>query len=178
MRTDFGSKFRVVQLASGRKALLCACYDMFGAAERGNVNGKRARAIGSVGEFESWIARGDNGFSDRLNSNLATFKALLIDPDLTVGIAAIHEFGMATFWQRHGIASCAASLGNTGIAIGAAHFDPLPSRADASPLAAKNVPRRHLELLDFRARGAHRLRPLDSFTLQLGSNRTLVRLFH
>jgi hypothetical protein len=30
---DFGSPHRIVTLANGSRALLCACYDVFGVAE-------------------------------------------------------------------------------------------------------------------------------------------------
>jgi hypothetical protein len=138
--TDFVEGRRVVKLASGRKAILSACYDMFGVAERGEVDGARARNIRWVGTCQDQIERGSNSFDDKLlTANLVAFRKVL--DGVTVGIAAIHYFdGHSTgFWQRHGIAACSAALGS-GFAVGAAHFGQLPLKPNSSTLAAAQVP--------------------------------------
>ena len=151
---DFRDRHRVIQLASGRKAVLCACYDMFGVAERGNVEGKRARLIQNIGTNEDQVKRRTEGFQERLETNLAAFKNLLATENVTVGIAAIHRFPSdpkkgkrfshsTGLWQRHGIATCSAALGG-GFAVGAAHFLELPEKADKSTLSAKEVSKKHL----------------------------------
>ena len=43
--SDYSTTHRVVHLASGRKAVLCACYDMFGVQEVGRANGLQANGL-------------------------------------------------------------------------------------------------------------------------------------
>ena len=173
---DFSESKRVVTLASGRRAILLACYDMFGVAERGDINGKRAGSIRWIGAGDNEMERGDRqgGFRERLAQNLAAFRGLL--NGVTVGITAIHGFeGSSTgFWQRHGIASCSAAL-NRGVAVGAAHFADLPRTAGVSTLAAAGVPRRHLQV-NGHERQAHSCAPRDSF-MHHGGIDALVRLY-
>jgi hypothetical protein len=122
---DYCEDHRVVGLASGGSAVLSACYDMFGVADRGNINGFRARSILWMGTDQDQVKSGECVFRDKLGANLTAFRKLL--NAVTVGIAAIHYFaGHSTgYWQRHGIASCSAPL-NRGFAVGAAHFGALP----------------------------------------------------
>jgi very-short-patch-repair endonuclease len=89
---DFGDPHRVIQLASGRKAVLCACYDMFGVAERGDVTGTRAQIIRWIGNYSDQVERGTGCFHEKLKTNLAAFENLLTKENVTVGIAAIHSF--------------------------------------------------------------------------------------
>ncbi|MGH7030592.1 MAG: hypothetical protein ACREEZ_09230, partial [Stellaceae bacterium] len=171
---EFREGRRIVELASGRKAILSACYDMFGVAEYGNINGVRARNIHRIGTYQNPIERRNRGFKDNLTTNLAAFSKLL--DGVTVGIAAIHSFNNHStgFWQRHGIASCSAAL-NSGFAVGAAHFSQLPQSRDVSTLAAAQVPTEHL------MQGHHRLAnswmPDDHFEAGAPPLATLVRLF-
>jgi hypothetical protein len=172
---DFGEHRRVVRLASGRKAILAACYDMFGIAERGDIKGIRARFIQWIGTYKDQVGREERCFRDRLEKNLADFGRLLTN-DVTIGLAAIHSFqGHATgFWQRHGIASCSAALGS-GFAVGAAHFGNLPKNPMASTLAADRVPETHLK--QGVKRKAHSLAPKDQFLSEYKNSSALVRLF-
>jgi hypothetical protein len=173
--SDFGERHRVVKLRSGGKAILAACYDMFGIAERGNISKSRAQNIHWIGTYDDQVERGKQRFSDILKANLADFTKLLAT-DVTVGIAAIHQFpGSSTgFWQRHGIAACSAGL-NSGYAVGAAHFRKLPLRPNSSTLAATAVPKRHLK--QGHARKAHSWAPKDNFPATFEHCSALVRLF-
>lgn len=172
--TDFGEGRRVVKLASGRKAVLSACYDMFGVAERGDVDGARARNIRWIGTYQDQIERGSRGFDGRLTTNLGAFGKVL--DGVTVGIAAIHYFeGHSTgFWQRHGIAACSAALGS-GFAVGAAHFGQLPLKPNSSALAAAQVPVKHVT--QGIQRHANSWVPNDHFEFRCPEGAALVRLF-
>jgi len=169
---DFSEARRVVNLSSGRRAILSACYDMFGVAERGNINGIRARNIRWIGRYNDQVKRGERGFTDRLARNLYDFGMLL--DGVTVGIAAIHYFDAHStgFWQRHGIAACSAAL-KSGFAVGAAHFRELPERPNSSTLAAACVPAQHLTA--GHQRQAHGWIPKDHFEHRCGP--ALIRLF-
>ena len=169
---DFGESRRVVKLPSGRKAILSACYDMFGVAEHGNINGIRARNIRWIGSYEDQVERGELGFTAKLTRNLRDFGTLL--DGVTVGIAAIHYFDAHStgFWQRHGIAACSAAL-KSGLAVGAAHFRELPQQSNSSTLAAARVPTLHLTA--GLQRQAHGWIPKDHFDSHRGS--ALIRLF-
>jgi hypothetical protein len=79
-----------------------------------------------------------------------------------------------TMWQRHGIASCSAAL-KSKFAVGAAHFDTLPSGPDVSPLAAKNVPPSRLH--EGHNRTAHNWDSGDSFLWPCEEPSVLVCLF-
>ena len=173
---DFGDRRRVIQLASGRKAILSACYDMFGVAERGDPKGRRAGNIRWIGNYEDRLERGTEGFAERLATNLAAFKELLTTENVTVGIAAIHSFeGHSTgFWQRHGVAACSAALGS-GFSVGAAHFSNLPQQPNASTLAAARVPVEHLT--QGHHRQAYSWTPNDQFPFACNPGSALVRLF-
>lgn len=174
---DFYEPRRIIQLASGRKAVLAACYDLFGVAERGDVQGKRARNIQWIGEYKAPLERGQKGFDERLARNLAEFENLLATENVTVGVAAIHDFPThrTGFWQRHGIASCSAGLGR-GYAIGAAHFwHRLPPRPNVSTLSAAKVPASHLVQGFYRQ--AHGWHPADHFVVECNLGKALVRVF-
>ena len=173
---DFREAHRVIQLPSGRKAVLFACYDMFGVVEHGDLGGTRARNIRCIGDYEDKIERGTERFQEQLTKNLASFRELLTSQGVTVGIAAIHCFDKhnTAFWQRHGIAACSAAL-REGFAIGAAHFRELPRSAISSTLAAARVPRQRLA--DNRHRQAHSWTPHEHFNLQFDRSSALVRLF-
>lgn len=176
--SDFLSTNRNVSLASGHSAALCACYDMFGVAER-DERGTRARYIRWIGDLDGPLGRGVTvGYRDHLNEHLDAFAKGIENAACTVGISAIHYFQAHStgFWQRHGLAACSASLsrgrGNPGYAIGAAHFADLPKYPHASTLAAANVPLTHLN--QGHGRKAHSWPPSDHFYFE---DQALVRLF-
>ena len=174
---DYSSPERNVQLPSGRWSALCACYDMFGVAER-KMWGRRARNIGWIGDLDSQFERQTAEFKELRSDHLAAFAQNIDHAECTIGIAAIHSFdGPSTgFWQRHGLAACSASLtrgrANPGYAIGAAHFTELPRKPTASTLAAARVPAAHLG--QAQGRKAHSWLPSDHFYFK---GQALVRLF-
>ena len=140
----FADEHRVVNLPNGRRAVLCACYDMFGVADPT----KRRNDIRRIGTYREEVWYREEGFAERLSRNLESFKRLL--DGVSVGIAAIHRFPSdgshfqrTQMWQRHGVAGCSAAL-KKGFAVGAAHFANLPRNPNSSTLAAKRVPTAHL----------------------------------
>lgn len=158
---DYADPTRVVYLPSGRTAILCACYDMFGVVTTRCEWSK----VSALKQFDV------NGDARRLRARaLAEFSELLREKKVSVGLAAIHAFpsdaGLGAqsgvvMWQRHGIATCSAAL-NSGWAVGASHFNiALPASPFVSPLAAREVPRSHISLNDNRERKAHNWRPQD-----------------
>ena len=174
---DYGSSERIVPLSSGRSGALCACYDMFGVAER-HKRGTRARNIRLIEDHDGLPRRKDTkGFREYLDDRLTEFAGAIDGKGCTVAIAAIHYFeGHSTrFWQCHGLAACSASLArgrsNPGYAIGAAHFTALPRQPNASVLAAARVPASHLR--QAQRRKAHSWLPTDHFS----EDQALVRLF-
>jgi hypothetical protein len=183
--SDYATPRRVVELACGRRAVLCACYDMFGTAERNGRNGTQGRAIrriqnGSVQHRRDRLAR-PNQLTQRgkfrliRDDCLNRWDDLLTKSRVTVGLAAIHGFGghSTAYWQKHGIASSSAALGR-GFSVGAAHFsDALPQNSSSSTLSARNVPSTHLR--QGRNRQPHSWNPVASFTTLDGL--ALVRLY-
>lgn len=152
---DYSTNHRVVALPSGRSAVLCACYDMFGVPEKDKRLGIQAKGIRRITDETRRYRRDANAitpdapavFRRELVKCVDGWSKLLDSKEVSVGLAAIHEFPAhsTVYWQKHGIASCSAAL-NGGLAVGAAHFiSGLPSKASASPLAARRVPRHHLE---------------------------------
>lgn len=173
---DFAEAHRIVKLPNGSNAILSACSDMFGVADLGAADGKRARGIRWIGNFNDQVERGTESFDDKLDANLARFKKL-IENNVTVGIAAIHYFGShsTAYWQKHGIAACSAAL-NSGFSVGAAHFSHLPKTPNSSTLAAAQVPIKHLEQGIHRE--AHAWDPRDSFRFSSDRSSTLDRQFY
>lgn len=173
-RDDYGSPHRVITLASGERALLCACYDMFGVTESVSESGKRTRCIAQIESFGEIVNQSDARFHRLRSDCVGSWTNLLQESAPRVALAAIHSFeqpGRDGFWQRHGIATCSAALGS-GIAVGAAHFKTgLPGLKSCS-LASNAVPRRHLTAGS--KREAHRAQSKDGF---LVGNDAVVRLF-
>ncbi len=133
---DFYDHKRVVKLDSGKKAILCACYDIFGCSEIRKQE-KRTKMI-------EWI---DDGSKDIIHvgkkKNIAKkyvsrFRNLIKYVD--TGLVVIHSFGNAAnsnYTERHGIATASAALGG-GMVVGAAHFEQLPSNDTKATLASYN----------------------------------------
>jgi hypothetical protein len=179
---DFASPHRIVTLANGSRALLCACYNVFGVAEAIVGPTVRMRYIRYLAP--NW--RDDSagaGFVAVRQRLVAEWGQLLTDQRVDVVLTAVHRFqqpGRDVFWQRHGLATASAALGG-GLTVGAAFFtDRLPDGRErwSSPLAACGVPMEHL------SQGLHRLarcfEPVDLLTIngrRNGKPRALVRLF-
>jgi hypothetical protein len=179
---DFVSPHRVVTLANGSRALLCACYDVFGVAEAIVGPTARTRYIRYLAPDQRYDDAGA-GFAAVRRRLVAEWRQLLADQRVDVALTAIHRFqqpGRDIFWQRHGLATASAALGG-GLAVGAAFFtNRLPDGRDrwSSPLAACGVPKEHLS--QGLHRPARRFEPADSLTIngrRNGKPRALVRLF-
>lgn len=175
---DYSSRDRLVTLPSGNKALLSACYDLFGLSETMADPSMRYHAIRRLRSGNQILGMGEPGFRALRRQCLQSWFDLLKAEAPPVAIAAIHGFerpGLDGFWQRHGIATASASL-NGGLAIGAAHFEGWLPEPRQSTLASNGVPKRHLTAGT--ARKAHRLAPKDSIEVQQdGEAAALLRLF-
>jgi hypothetical protein len=179
---DFGSPHRIVTLANGSRALLCACYDVFGVAEAIVGPTARIRYIRYLGPDQRYNGAGADFVAVRRRL-VAEWGRLLTDQRVDVALVAVHRFqqpGRDIFWQRHGLATASAALGG-GLAVGAAFFtDRLPDGQDrwSSPLAACGVPIEHLSQGLYRP--ARRFKPTATLTIngrRNGKPRVLVRLF-
>jgi hypothetical protein len=179
---DFGSPHRVVTLANGSRALLCACYDVFGVTEAIVGPTARVRYIRYLAPDQRYDSAGA-GFVEVRRRLVAEWGQLLTDQRVDVALTAVHRFqqpGRDIFWQRHGLATASAALGG-GLAVGAAFFtDQLPNgRAHwSSPLAACGVPREHLS--QGLHRPARRFEPIAALRIngrRKAKPRALVRLF-
>lgn len=150
---DFSQSSRFLTLPNGSRALLCACYDAFGVAERPGAVTIRSHAIRHLLSDGLVVDGWDAEFADVRKNCLAAWRRRLSRERPDVVLTAIHGFaqpGREGYWQRHGIALASAAL-DGALSVGAAHFrHALPLRAEQSPLAAAGVPSRHL------LEGAHR----------------------
>jgi hypothetical protein len=179
---DFASPHRIVTLVNGSRALLCACYDVFGVAEAIIGPTARVRYIRYLAADQRYDSADANFLTTRRRL-VAEWGRLLADQRVNVALAAVHRFqqpGRDIFWQRHGLATASAALGG-GLAVGAAFFtNRLPDVRDRwnSPLAACGVSKEHLE--QGLHRPARRFEPIAALTInghRNGKPRALVRLF-
>jgi hypothetical protein len=181
--TDYGDEKRVVALPSGRTAILCACYDMFGCAEK--VDSPTTRTASIVNLHDGNRLRRANkelsdkpprqDFNDLRKSCVDEFQKLLVTENVSVGLACIHKFDRPNsegYWQRHGIQACSAVLQN-GLAVGAAHFDKSLPDVDKSTLAAVGIPATYLSKKPFSSRKIDMLKPTDG----VSAHGLLIRLF-
>lgn len=135
---DYGSDQRFVDLPSGHRALLCACYDAFGVAEAVTGPGRRANLI-------RWLytkARGRHRVRGReaVANCMKAWKESVRRNRPSVVLSAIHVFaapGRDGYWQRHGISAASAAL-DGALSVGAAHFRRLPARHSKSSLSDKD----------------------------------------
>jgi hypothetical protein len=167
---DFSSSKRVIKLSSGKKALLCSCYDMFGIAARGDEYTNKLSKIKILKNKEGFVLKGTD-LQERRKSCFNSWKKLIEENKISFGISAIHRFnkpGRDIFWQRHGIASASASLDGR-LALGAAHYkEELPDTIDQTSLASKNVSKKHLSSGSLRK--AHSLKPITLHTVRCDKN--------
>jgi hypothetical protein len=179
---DYSSRDRVVVLANGSRALLCACYDVFGVAEAIVGPTARIRYIRSLASDRRHDGAGA-GLAVVRRQLVTEWRTLLTEQRVEVALNAVHRFqqpGRDIFWQRHGLATASATLGG-GLAVGAAFFtDRLPDERDrwTSPLAACGVPAAHLN--QGLHRPARRCEPVAALTINRrrnGKPHALVRLF-
>lgn len=114
---DYRAKERLVHLPSGRSAILCACYDMFGVAERPGRRGVQAKTIRRISSHGDEVDQSSGAsFRELREKCLAEWDALLTVNQVSVGLGAIHGFkqNSTAYWQKHGVATCSASLGGRG----------------------------------------------------------------
>jgi hypothetical protein len=168
----------MVTLPSGAKAILSACYDLFGLTETPGEASSRYHAIRALRSGQKILRMGDQGFKQLRRQCLADWTNLLAREKPDLAIATIHGFerpGLDGFWQRHGIASASAAMQGRFV-VGAAHFEDWLPASGQSTLASMGVPRRHLTAGT--ARKAHRLAPKDTVLIEKnGEPLALVRLF-
>lgn len=175
---DYGSTDRLVTLPSGAKAILSACYDLFGLTETPGEASSRYHAIRALRAGQKILRMGDEGFKPLRRQCLTDWANLLTTEKPDLAIATIHGFerpGLDGFWQRHGIAAASAAMQGRFV-VGAAHFEEWLPAAEQSTLASINVPPKHLAAGI--ARKAHRLAPRDCIAVEKdGEPIALVRLF-
>lgn len=174
---DYDCPGRIVALPSGRRAALCACYDVFGFHEGPDTLSARTRAIRHIHDGSRVLADDEDGFTALRRAALASWQARWRGAGADLALAAIHGFeqpGRDGYWQRHGMACAAAALG--GASIGAAHFEDGLPEPGSSTLAAVKVPKAHLKAGPYRR--AHALAPAAWVTLRKGGREAaLIRLF-
>lgn len=137
---------RIVSLSGGRRAVLSACYDVFGFHEKPDSNSARTRAIRWIRVGSRLVGTEGEGFADFRRTALAAWQAHWRGAGADLALAAVHGFempGRDGYWQRHGMACAAAVIG--GAAIGAAHFEECLPEPDSSTLVAAGVPMQHLK---------------------------------
>lgn len=175
---DYSSTDRLVTLPSGAKAILSACYDLFGMTEIPGEASSRYHAIRALRSGQKILRMGDQGFKQLRRQCLVDWSNLLAREKPDLAMATIHGFerpGLDGFWQRHGIAAASAARQGRFV-VGAAHFEDWLPAPGQSTLASIGVPRRHLTAGT--ARNAHRLAPKDTILIEKdGEPLALVRLF-
>lgn len=175
---DYGSTDRLVTLPSGAKAILSACYDLFGLTETPGEASSRYHAIRALRTGQKILRIGNDGFKQLRRQCLADWASLLTKEKPDLAIATIHGFerpGLDGFWQRHGIAAASAAMQGRFV-VGSAHFEDWLPAVEQSTLASINVPPKHLTAGT--ARKAHRLAPKDCIAIEKdGEPVALVRLF-
>jgi hypothetical protein len=176
-KNDFSTDYRVIRLPSGKTAVLCACYDMFGCSETTENPTARTDYIRHIGEGSITHEYRDSNFEEIRKECVNNFQDLLKRHQVKIGIVAIHLFdkpGQDVYWRRHGIATCSATL--QGLGIGAAHFKERLPDFKSSTLASAGVPREYLYLKPKTRRQdrSFLLEPIDYFSVD---DKALVRLF-
>lgn len=174
---DYDCAGRIVALPGGRRAVLNACYDVFGFHEGPDSNSARTRAIRWIRVSSRLVGTEDNDFAELRRTALAAWQEHWRGAGVDLALAAVHGFempGRDGYWQRHGMACAAAAIG--GAAIGAAHFEDCLPEPDRSTLVAAGVPKQHLKA--GLSRRAHSHPPLDALLIRkAGRNAALARLF-
>ena len=171
---DFATHNRIVKLPSGRTAVLCACYDLFGIPETLSTPSKRTTNIRNIHDEQKLLRFSTSGDFKRLRKKcIIRWSKLLRENNVDTGITAIHGFrkpGLDGFWQRHGIATASSALEN-GLGIGAAHFEEHLPSVTKSTLTSFCVEKNHLT--SGTNRKTHRQPPNNSFFI----DNAVVRLF-
>ncbi len=119
--------------------MLCACYDAFGCADLGKLNGTREGYIQNLANRKGdYFYDGVQGFEQKRQKAVRSFWTLVKTSNVTTAFVAIHGFacsGRDNRWQLHGINGAAQALG--GEAFGAAHYtEKMPPIGSKLTLAA------------------------------------------
>jgi hypothetical protein len=143
---DFATAERYVMLSSGNKAVLCACYDMFGLAESAAESSIRTGAIRRLYVNGRIVDACDHAFKRLRTECVAGFEKRFLSEAPDLAIAVLHGFarpGLDGYWQRHGLATASSMMWGK-LALGSAHFGSKLPRIDQAPLAAFGAPDTHL----------------------------------
>lgn len=92
---DYDCPGRIVALRSGRRAALCACYDVFGFHEGPDSSSARTRAIRRLHDGGRVIDTDSPGFTDLRRAALATWQARWRGTEISLALAAVHGFEMS-----------------------------------------------------------------------------------
>lgn len=179
-REDYRTDKRICTLPNARRAMLCACYDMFGYTE-GSSPGSRMASIRKIADKGSMHCAETPGpshirsyFRNLRKNCVADFLNMLAKYNVSVGLAAIHT-DPSRYWQVHGIQACSAAL-NGGLAVGAAHFTSRLPQAGSATLFADAIPRGYLFKKPFNTRRAV-TPPPRAWIKMASTSASLIRLF-
>jgi len=150
--SDFNDMHRIVRLACGTNALLCACYDMFGANVWKNTPSPRKSYIRYLYDGETLLTRNSPNFKATIENYVSAWQHMIKEREVGVVLSSIHEFGWPNaelYWQRHGIATASAAQGGI-LALAAANYRDFLPEPEQSPLAAFNVSYEHVHAGNYR----------------------------
>lgn len=136
---DYSTVHRLLKLTSGRKSLLCACYDMFGCADSARMRRTRERFIRNLCDHKgNHLYEGVEGFRIERQQAVRSFWECIRNNGVRTAFVAIHGFhtsGRDNRWQNYGLDGAAQAI--NGCAFGAAHYThKLPSLGTTLTLAA------------------------------------------
>jgi hypothetical protein len=175
---DFVAASRYIVLPSGNKAVLCACYDMFGLAESAAEPTIRTSAIRRLYADGKIVDARDPAFARLRTQCVAGFEKQFLAEAPDLALAVLHGFarpGLDNYWQRHGLATASSMLFGK-LALASAHFRSKLPRIDQAPLAAIGAPDTHL--IEGLYRTAWRRDPSDDCTVIFGgSPAAVLRLY-
>lgn len=140
---DIDSRSRLAFVSRGKKALLCACYDMFACqneSARVDRRSKKIKIISFKGDDRLVRQKHRLMVNNEVTPRLEGWKSMV--EESAVGLAAIHMFTASgngsgsSYWQRDGVQNASKAIGGR-LAFGAAHFQRIPTQ-DSVKLAAVN----------------------------------------
>ena len=89
---DFSTVHRLINLPSGGKAVLCACYDLFGCSESLEHRTNKTKYIVCIEKNGIKFEGSRREFLDLRDKCVDLWHKLLVSHNVNVGIAAIHYF--------------------------------------------------------------------------------------
>ena len=174
---DFGASRRLIKLKTGRIAVLCACYDVYG-CEFASPKVRKSSRPGYINRIADSTGMWEGKELRTLRKNcVENFAQLLRGNNVSICLGAVHQIerlGGDNYWERYGVANCSAAL--RGLCICATHYwEGLPDAVNphTSTLAASDVPARHVT--QGHNSKAHRMAPLKY--LYAYNDKMLARLF-